>query len=560
MIYYTVNIGNYIEDLQAPSWVQVITEVEESTGDMVRDSRIPKIRCPFSGPSVYIDASRVHLLSEKFKDLSEEIFEKHDLFVLHHPHEHTYLEECAEYVHRGWVSEEDILSFTEHIKETYNFETHFQSMGTIIWRRDQDEFNERWWELYMLGGVRDQLSMAVSLPTEYGSTSCRDFINKFSNAEPNGEWWQIKSGAYKYYESKNPIDFVKKLSRITGLSYSNYRTLECPVEYSDHVDISFGKVSGYIPFGRTSEGKNYDLIYVSSSVKMEKMIVYTCITNGYDEIPDHYYDPDVQYVCFTDGTVEKKGPWEFRDILIEHDCPRRRSAHPKINPHLYFPIGSKTTWLDGCYVMTKEYVERSKQNLDNYNFTIMRHPNKFSYLDEVLEGFMASMNTWDDQILITQTIKDVGYNFYDYISPVLGSMWRVVTEDLVKFDELWWKYSLVGPNRDQISFDTARQLTSMDMNILEDGWIRKETNYAKELGIKTGWQNPGTMGILFGYEGKKGRKKLHPQAGHDKQYLERDKLLAELKKITGLHPYFYAKYDHMPFVHRNVIEPYLPES
>ena len=49
---------------------------------------------------------------------------------------------------------------------------------------------------------------------------------------------------------------------------------------------------------------------------MEKMIVYTCITNGYDEIPDHYYDPDVQYVCFTDGTVEKKGPWEFRDCLL----------------------------------------------------------------------------------------------------------------------------------------------------------------------------------------------------------------------------------------------------
>ena len=34
------------------------------------------------------------------------------------------------------------------------------------------------------------------------------------------------------------------------------------------------------------------------------MIIYTSITNAYDEISDHhYYDPDVQYVCFTDGTV-----------------------------------------------------------------------------------------------------------------------------------------------------------------------------------------------------------------------------------------------------------------
>ena len=280
------------------------------------------------------------------------------------------------------------------------------------------------------------------------------------------------------------------------------------------------------------------------------MIIYTCITNGYDEIPDHYYDSDVQYVCFTDGTVEKKGPWEFRDILVDNKCPRRLSAHPKINPHLYFPIGSKTTWIDGCYVMTEKFVERSKENLENNNFTIMRHPNRYSYLDEVLEGFMASMNTWEDQILITQTIKDVGYNFKDYISPVLGSMWRVVTEDLIKFDELWWKYSLVGPNRDQISFDTARQLTSMQMNVLEYGWLASERD-------ERGDRKPGTMGISFQ---KVGRKKLHPKAGHLKQYLERDKLLDEIRKITGLHPFFYAKYNHMPFVYRNVIEPYLPES
>ena len=277
------------------------------------------------------------------------------------------------------------------------------------------------------------------------------------------------------------------------------------------------------------------------------MIIYTCITNGYDEIPDHYYDSDVQYVCFTDGTVEKKGPWEFRDILVDNKCPRRLSAHPKINPHLYFPMGSKTTWIDGCYRMTEKFVERSKENLDNSNFTIMRHPDKFSYMDEVLEGFMASMNTWEDQILITKTIKDLGYNFKKYISPVLGSMWRVVTEDLIEFDDLWWKYSLIGPNRDQISFDTARQLTSMKMNVLEYGWFAKK-----------GFRQPGSMGMLFGSTGKVGRRKLHPQAGHDKQYLERDKLLLELRKLTGLHPHIYARHNHMPFVNMNVINPRYP--
>ena len=42
MIYYTINTNNYIENLQAPSWVKVITDVED-LGDPVRSSRKDKI-------------------------------------------------------------------------------------------------------------------------------------------------------------------------------------------------------------------------------------------------------------------------------------------------------------------------------------------------------------------------------------------------------------------------------------------------------------------------------------------------------------------------------------
>ena len=281
------------------------------------------------------------------------------------------------------------------------------------------------------------------------------------------------------------------------------------------------------------------------------MIIYTCITNGYDEIPDsHYYDPDVQYVCFTDGTVEHKGPWEFRQIPIEHDCPRRRSAYVKICPHKVFPKGSKVVWLDGCYQMTEAYVKKSKELLDNHSFTIMRHPNRFSYLDEVSEGFMASMNTWDDVITISKKLKNSGYNFRKYCSPVLGSIWREVNDEYEEFGDTWWEWSLIGPNRDQVSFDYARQKTDMRLNIMEHGWER----------IENGQITAGDAGLLLGRRGKVSRKKLHPKAGHLDQYLERDALLKELCPITGLLPKMYARYDHMNFVRMNVINPYLPES
>ena len=284
-------------------------------------------------------------------------------------------------------------------------------------------------------------------------------------------------------------------------------------------------------------------------------IIYTSITNGYDEIPnEHYYDPDIRYVCFTDGTVEHKGPWEFRDIPIKHECPRRLSAYAKINPHKLFPVGSKVAWIDGCYVMTKRYCEEVKKYLSKYPFTIVRHYNKFTYYDEILEGFMGNMNTWDDQIEITKALADTGYNFRLYDSPVLGTLFRVITEDLFDFHDMWWKYSLIGPNRDQLSFDCARQYHKLKYHVIEDGWLGEKSNI------------PGSLGILFGSKGKQYRKKLHPQAGN-LQGLNMDEiknkgfdLVYRLYHYTNLHPKMYTRYDQSAWILFNVLDPSLPKS
>ena len=287
-----------------------------------------------------------------------------------------------------------------------------------------------------------------------------------------------------------------------------------------------------------------------------QMIIYSCITNGYDEIPDeHYYDPDVKYVMFTDGTIKKKGPWEFREIPCDHPCLRRRSAYVKINPHKVFPYGTKTVWLDGCYVMTPEYVKKCKEYLSGHRFTIMRHCEKFNYYEEILESFLPSMCTFDEAIEISQTIKDLGYNFKEYCSPVLASIWRVLDQDMYNFGDLWWKYSLIGTNRDQISFDTARQLEQTELNIIEDGWIRKEEYRVN--GQKLYNHYPGSCGILFDSRGKKYRKKLHPQNGHRQQWRQKKELLNALRPITGLHPII-ARFNFDEFVDRNVLQPKLP--
>ena len=189
--------------------------------DPIRLSRYHKIYCPFD-ESVYVDASKLHLLNDSFIEISEHILNNHDFFCMRHPHKHTYLEECAEYVSNGWVDEKTIFDFTERaIKYGYKFSDHFPPLCTILWRRNQWYFNDTWWEWYSKGGIRDQLSFSVALQLtkiKYEWEDSREFLNKFTDAEPDGIWWKNRTGDYRYCDKKDPSNMIDKLSKMTGLS------------------------------------------------------------------------------------------------------------------------------------------------------------------------------------------------------------------------------------------------------------------------------------------------------------------------------------------------------
>tara|TARA_B100000945_G_scaffold229164_1_gene185752 strand:+ start:1740 stop:2561 length:822 start_codon:yes stop_codon:yes gene_type:complete len=190
--------------------------------DPIRTSRYAKILCPFQQDSVYVDASKLHLLNDSFIGLSEEILKQYDFFVMQHPHKHTYLEECAEYVMNGWVDEDTIIKFTEEVKETgFDFSKFFSPLCTILWRKKSTPMDKLWWNWYNKGGIRDQLSFSVALQLskiKFDFEPARDLLNNFTNAEPDGIWWNNRAGDYTYAEKKNPDELVNKLCEITGLS------------------------------------------------------------------------------------------------------------------------------------------------------------------------------------------------------------------------------------------------------------------------------------------------------------------------------------------------------
>ena len=60
-----------------------LREIKYSHDDPVRLSRHPKILCPIEGKSVYIDASKLHTINDKFFELSEDIPRTSRIFTTH---------------------------------------------------------------------------------------------------------------------------------------------------------------------------------------------------------------------------------------------------------------------------------------------------------------------------------------------------------------------------------------------------------------------------------------------------------------------------------------------
>ena len=523
MIFYTSITNGYDKLSDAPKGVRCICFWDglKPTAENWEYERINKdyIKCPVRRSyypkhlphhyfknecTVWVDAS--YKIEESLISYSKKIFEDHDLVMQKHPDQRSIVTEFSKLYSQGWSSEEEIMNMAKSIKKiNFNLKNYIQTINSVIWRRltpEVNEWSELWHKWYMNGVTRDQVSSSVAefVMSKKYRAPLHFNITKVSPKIDMKRSTRVKNYCEAYDMKPIPTknDQIKIVDSLKNL-------------FDDGANKMYACVK-YMPFELNDKVKN--------------LTVYTCITNGYDEFPkDNYYDPDVRYVCFHDGTVDTSiEPWEYIKLNVDIKCPRRLSFYPKANPHLWFPNGTHTVWIDGCYKHTKEFIEKAKSC---FPFTMLRHASKFSYFDEMLEGFTCAFFNYKDAILLTKKLKEINYNFRTYGSPLGTIVYRTMSDEMTKFNKLWYEWSLVGCNRDQISFDVALKKSGIQLpSVFED---RNDT------------------GVPLGFYNKKGRKGMHPQNGDKEQYLNSDKLLSELSEITGLNPKLYTSYPFHSF-------------
>ena len=201
---------------------------------------------------------------------------------------------------------------------------------------------------------------------------------------------------------------------------------------------------------------------VESMSRAPKVVVYTCITGGYDNVLEPtYVTPGVDYICFTDDPTLKSKTWKFRpipkELLTFSKVKQQRGV--KILAHRYLSEYDISIWVDGAVIVKGNITEYLKTlDLTQYSVFIPEHPaRKCIYAEK--DACVKIKKIKGDEI----TLADKQMNRYktegfpaNYGLVQTNVMIRSHNDQYSKdLMEKWWSELKDYSHRDQLSFNYA---------------------------------------------------------------------------------------------------------
>jgi len=207
---------------------------------------------------------------------------------------------------------------------------------------------------------------------------------------------------------------------------------------------------------------------------MKKGIIYTCITERYDELLDHtYIDPHWEYFCFTDDLTlinKENFLWQVKPLFFDELDHIRNQRWHKLHPHILFPKYQRSVWIDAnINILKKDIFEDIDRAINNKSkMSVAPHPVRNCIYDE----FLACIETGKDNKNIIekqlQLIKEDGFPNKQGLYAT-GIIYREHHDKQViaVMNDWWWiikNYS----RRDQLSLTYVLWKHKMNLNRLTD--------------------------------------------------------------------------------------------
>ena len=188
---------------------------------------------------------------------------------------------------------------------------------------------------------------------------------------------------------------------------------------------------------------------------MSKVIVYSANLNGYDDIvTPKVYDPNVEYILFTDDVNAKSDVWKIKpvDFLDQKLDGRKKARYIKVNSHLVLPEHDISIWVDGCFEPRFDNVEKMLEdmNFGNSNVMIYKHPQRNCLYDEANVNLQYNRDTPQTVSIQMKRYHSMGFP-KNYGLFETGFMIRKNTNRMKLFNEMWWTEIYKNSGRDQLS-------------------------------------------------------------------------------------------------------------
>lgn len=188
---------------------------------------------------------------------------------------------------------------------------------------------------------------------------------------------------------------------------------------------------------------------------MEKITIYTCITDGYDVLQQHYPVPDgFDLICFVPHGCKKSEAecgWKIKELPeLELDA-HMLSRFPKLLPHKVLPDGW-SLWIDGnIRILDGELYDICRRLQEKGGaYAGIAHP--FSDC-AYAEALTCIKDRRDSLERLSKAVKFLRSKSYPEHAGLMENniILRLHSNETIrKFDEMWWDCLQKYSRRDQI--------------------------------------------------------------------------------------------------------------
>jgi hypothetical protein len=188
---------------------------------------------------------------------------------------------------------------------------------------------------------------------------------------------------------------------------------------------------------------------------MKDFVVYTAITNGYDELKpvQENWRNEADFVAFLDEPQPANG-WEIRQIHRRFKDPCRNAKIHKLLPHKYFPTALYSLWVDGSVLIKSSLPLRLwvEQYLSEYDLAVFKHGQRNCAYQEALACIRGRVDY--SEVIDTQMEKYFNDDFpLNHGLAECTVLFRRHTKKMRQFNEMWWNEVKMHSRRDQLSFN-----------------------------------------------------------------------------------------------------------